>query len=78
MATQVQLHAESSVHGYHVYKKHDVHIGEILLCERENDTPSHICAIGIYNETGSLLGHVPIELSAIFSTFLDVYGELEA
>ena len=78
MATQFQFYAESSVRGYHAYKQHDVHIGEILRCERERDNPHDICAVGVYNESGSLVGHVPIELSAIFSRFLDDYGELEA
>ena len=59
-------------------EQHDVHIGEILHCERERDNPHDICAVGVYNESGSLVGHVPIELSAIFSRFLGDYGELEA
>ncbi len=34
--------------------------------------------MGVYNESGNLLGHVPIEMLSILGRLLNDYGELEA
>ena len=51
-----------------------VGIGEVLTCERDHDK----YAIAVKNEDRTLVGHVPIEFSKIFSRFLLDHGEIEA
>lgn len=53
-------------------------IGEVLTCERDHDNVRDKYAIAVKNEDQTLVGHVPIKLSKIFSRFLRDYGKIEA
>ena len=55
-----------------------VAISEVLTCERDHDNVHDKYAIAVKNEDQTLTGHVPIELSKIFSHYLRDYGEIEA
>ena len=75
-----QLLVESSIHGYHAYCRDiNVDVGEVMTCKKEpdNEHDEHTVAV---KKTGSeeWVGHVPIELSKIFSKFLSDSGEIEA
>eukprot|EP00795_Rhopilema_esculentum_P014973 gene14972-6127_t len=79
MAEEMQFFAESIMRGYHVYYKDvEVFIGKILFCEVENDNEFDDYAVALKTEDGELAGHVPIELSKVFTEFLQNYGEIEA
>lgn len=73
-----EMFLESSIRGYHAYKKEEVFIGEIMICEQENDNEYDEYAVSVCKESGKMVGHVPIELSKVFSNFLRDYGEIEA
>ena len=53
-------------------------IGEVLYCETENDNVYDQNAAIVTTEDGKTVGHVPIELSDIFTAFLADYGTIEA
>ena len=55
-----------------------VAMGEVLTCERANDNVDDKYAIAMKNKDQTLVCHVPIELSKIFSRFLRDYGEIGA
>ena len=79
MGEEYEVFIESSVRGYHAYfVDASVAIGEVLTCEREIDNVHDKYAIAVKNEDQALVGHVPMELSKIFSRFLRDYGEIEA
>ena len=64
--------------GYHAYYKDvKVSIGEVMFCEVENDNEFDEYAVALKKED-ELAGHVPIELSKVFTEFLQNYGEIEA
>ena len=74
-----EVFIESSVRGYHVYFVNaSVAIGKVLTCERDHDNVHDKYAIAVKDEDQTWVGHVPIELSKIFSRFLQDYGEIEA
>lgn len=60
------------------FKDATVVIGEVLMCERELDNAYHKYAVAVNNEQGKVVGHVPIELSKVFTRFIRNYGEVEA
>ena len=66
-----EMYVEATVRGYHAYL-HDtsVRIGEILTCELELDNLHDKYAVGVKNQEGNLVGHVPKELSRLFHKFL--------
>ena len=67
-----------SVRGYHAYfKDTTVCFGEILFCETESDNSFDKYAVAVKTDNGELVGHVPIELSKIFTDFLKDYGDIE-
>ena len=79
MGEEHEVFIESSVRAYHAYfVDASVVIGEVLTCERDHDNVHDKYAIAVQNEDQTLFGHVPIELSKIFSRFLRDYGEVEA
>ena len=79
MGEEHEVFIESSVGGYHAYFVNaSVAIGEVLTCERDHDNVHDRYAIAVKNEDQTLVGHVPIELSKIFSRYLWDYGEIEA
>ena len=75
-----EMYIESSVRGYHAYfKDASVCVGEILMCEVEDNNSHDRNAVAITkNEAGYLVGHVPIELSRFLNKFLRDYGEIQA
>ena len=76
---EYEVFIEASVRGYHeYYKDAEVVIGEMFTCERELDNEHGRHAIVIKKEDGKIVGHVPKELSKIFTRFLRHHGELEA
>ena len=75
MGEECEVFIKSSVRGYLAYfVDASITIGEVLACEREHDNN----AIAVKNEDQLLVGHVPRELSKIFSRFLADYGDIEA
>lgn len=76
MGEEHEVFIESSFRGYHAYFVNaSVAIGEVLTCERDHDNVHDKYAVAVKNEDQTLVGHVPIELSKIFSRY---YGEIEA
>lgn len=79
MADEYEVYVESSVRGYHAYFKNaNVCVGEVMRCEIEENNDHDKYAVTVRNECGQMVGHVPIELSKLFSKFLHDYGEVEA
>ena len=78
MASLYELFVESSIHGYHeCHKDTKVTIGEVMECEVETDN-DHKFAVIVQSQDGKTVGHVPVELSRLFHTFLVNFGEIEA
>ena len=69
------MFVESSIRGYHAYKKAELFVGEVMMCESEENNGYDECAESVWKE---MIGHVPIEFSKIFCNFLKDYGEIEA
>ena len=79
MGEEHEVFIESSVRGYHAYFVNtSVGIGEVLTCERDHDNVHDKYAIAVKNEDQTLVGHVPIEFSKIFSRFLRDHWGIEA
>ena len=53
-----------------VFVNASVAIGGLFTCERDHDNMHDKYAIAVKNEDQTLVGHVPIELSKIFSHFM--------
>lgn len=65
-----EMFFESSIRGYHAYKEEDVFVGEIMICEPEEDNEYDKYAVSVRKEeSGKMVGHVPIELSRFSATF---------
>ena len=73
----MEIYQSVVVHRYHACKGVVVHIGEVLICEAENNSEYDQCAVVVTNEDGKTVGHVLIELSKVFHTFLADYGTLK-
>ena len=73
-----EMFAESSIRGYHAYKKAELFVGEVMMCESEENNGYDECAVSVWKENDQMIGHVPIEFSKIFFNFLKDYGEIEA
>ena len=70
---------ESSVRGYHAYfKVPTVCVGDLMMCEIEEDNAHDKYAVAVKDESGQIVGHVPIEISRLCSKFIRDYGEVEA
>ena len=79
MGEEYEVFIKSSVRRYHAYfVDASVTIGEVLACERVDNNALGKYAIAVKNEAQLLVGHVPRELSKIFSRFLADYGDIEA
>ena len=59
-------------------KMYKFFVGEIFFCKVENDNEFDDYAVALKTEDVELAGHVPIELSKIFTEFLQNYREIEA
>ena len=69
---------ESSVQGYHAYFKYsNVSVGELMMCEIEENNEHDKYAVAVKNESGQIVGHVPIEISKIMFKFIRDCGEVE-
>ena len=76
---EYEVSIQSSIRGYHAYfKEATVCVGEVLKCEIEENNSHDKNAIVVKNEHGTVVGHVPLELSKTLNTFIRNYGELEA
>ena len=73
-----EMFVESSIRGYHAYKKEEVFVGEVMVCEPEEDNAHDKYAVSVQKANGKIVGHVPIEVSKVFCQFLKAYGEIEA
>ena len=70
---------ESSIRGYNAYfKVSTVCVGDLMMCEIEEDNAHDKYAVAVKDESGQIVGHVPIEISRLFSKFICDYGEMEA
>ena len=79
MALQREFFCALSLRGYHAYfKETAVCIGDILFCEKEEDNIHDEYAIVVKTGDGSVVGHVPLELSELFHGFLEENGEIWA
>ena len=65
---------ESSLRGYHAYKKVEVNVGDVLHCKKEPKNTHDKYAVKIVTADGNTVGHVPVELSEIFCLFLKKKG----
>eukprot|EP00794_Sanderia_malayensis_P014571 gene14570-16074_t len=63
-----EMFVELSIRGYHAYKKEEVFVGEVMVCEPEEDNEHDKYAVSVQKANGKIVGHVPIE----------AYGEIEA
>ena len=62
----------SSVRGYHVYKDiWDATIGDILVCRKEASNVHDPYCVAVVDQRQVTVGHVPREISAVCSLFLD-------
>ena len=69
---------ESSVRGYYAYFKYSaVSVGELMMCEIEENNDHDKYAVAVKNESGQIVGHVPIEISKIMCKFIRDCGEVE-
>ena len=72
------MFVESSVRGYHTYFKHStVRVGDLMMCEIEEDNLHDKYAVAVKNEYGQTVGHTPIEISKIMKEFIRDCGEVE-
>ena len=78
MGEEYEVFIKSSVRGYAYFVDASVTILEVLACEREDNYAHDKYPIAVKNEAQLLVGHVPRELSKIFSRFLTDYGDIEA
>ena len=73
-----EVFVESSVQGYHAYFKYsNVSVGELMMCEIEENNEHDKYAVAVKNESGQIVGHVPIEISKIMCKFIRDCGEVE-
>lgn len=72
------MFVESSVRDYHAHFKYStVHVGDVMMCEVEDDNPHDKYAVAVKNESGQTVGHIPIEISKIMNKFIRDCGEVE-
>ena len=65
---EYEVYIQSSIRGYHAYfKEATVGVGEVLQCEIEESNSHDKNAIVVKNEHGTVVGHVPLELSKILN-----------
>ena len=81
MATSTEAGAiclfESVIRGHHIYKSvWTPSIGEILEVEREPDNIHDVHALSV-QKTGNIVGHIPREVSRVFSAFLLSGGNID-
>ena len=78
MCGEHEVFVESSVRGYHTYFKYStVSVGELMMCEIKENNDHDKYAIAVKNESGQIVGHVPIEISKIMCKFICDCGEVE-
>ena len=78
MSGEHEVFMESSVPGYHTYFKYStVSVGELMMCKIEENNDHDKYAVAVKNESGQIVGHVPIEISKIMRKFIRDYGEVE-
>ena len=74
MSGELEVFVESSVQGYHAYFKYStVSVGELMMCEIKENNDHDKYAIEIKNESGQIVGHVPIEISKIMCKIIGDY-----
>ena len=79
MSGECEVFVESSIRGYNAYfKVSTVCVGDLMMCEIEEDNAHDKYAVAVKDESGQIVGHVPIEISRLFSKFICDYGEMEA
>ena len=67
---------QSKIRGYHVYKNvWEASIGERLSCSKEVNNVHDPYCVGVVR-SGVTVGHVPQEISAVCSLFLDHHGTI--
>lgn len=72
------MFVKSSVRGYHAYFKYStVRVGDLMMCEIEEDNSHDKYAVEVKNESGQTVGHIPIEISKITNKFIPDCGEVE-
>lgn len=78
MSGEYEVFVESSVRGYHAYfKDSTVCVGELMRCEIEENNVHDKYAVAVNNESGQIVGHVPIEISKLIYKFICDYGQVE-
>lgn len=49
-----------------------------MKCEIEENNARDKCAVAVKDESGQIVGHVPVEISRLFCKFIEDYGEVKA
>lgn len=49
-----------------------------MKCEIEENNAREKYAVAVTDESGQIVGHVPIEISRLFYKFIQDYGEVQA
>ena len=68
-----QIEFQCAIRGHHAYKNWTPTMGEKLICkkdDREEALGYDDHAIGVYKNGSELVGHIPIEISALLHYFL--------
>ena len=72
------MFVESCIRGYHAYFKYStVCVGDLMMCEIEEDNKHDKYAVAVKDESGQIVGHIPIEISMIMNKFIRDSGEIE-
>ena len=72
------MFVESIIRGYHAYFKYStVRVGDLMMCEIKEDNKHDKYAVAVKDESGQIVGHIPIEISKIMNKFIRDSGEIE-
>lgn len=68
---------QSKIRGYHIYKQiWEASVGERLRCKKEENNAHDPYCVGVIDRSDKTVGHVPREISAVCSLFLDHHGTI--
>ena len=72
MANERKVECDAAVRGFHYYRRYwTPKTKESLMCNHEQDNPFDIFAIKVCTEDGSIVGHLPREISRPCKFLLD-------
>ena len=78
MSSERVLSLQAAVRGFHVYKAiWEPKGSEVLACSHEENNPHDSFAIKTCQNSGKIVGHLPMELSRISKFILDRGAKIE-